>query len=347
MKELISIVVPVFNRPEELQELLGSLAAQESPGAFEVIIIEDGSQRDARHVVEAFEDALELRYHYKENSGPGDSRNFGMHEAKGIYFVLVDSDCILPPDYLAVLRGYLGNNPADCIGGRDAAHPHFNAMQQAISYTMTAALTTGGIRGGKGPDKNFQPRSFNMAISREAFQASGGFSRIHPGEDPDLSLRLKKMGFRIDYLPEWYVYHKRRINFPAFYRQVNRFGLARPILNRWHPGTARLAYWFPTLFILGLLIAILLPFLSILGVFDLGDYGRFIWIPLGAYILYFGLLLLGAWRKTGKFTVGLLSVVAGFIQFLGYGLGFLNSQMLLNFSAKEPEVLFPKLFFKS
>ncbi|SFR45094.1 Glycosyltransferase, catalytic subunit of cellulose synthase and poly-beta-1,6-N-acetylglucosamine synthase [Robiginitalea myxolifaciens] len=347
MKELISIVVPVFNRPEELQELLGSVAAQESPGVFEVVIVEDGSQRDARHVVKAFEDSLELQYHNKANTGPGDSRNFGMHKAKGTYFVLVDSDCILPPDYLAVLRKYLGNNPADCIGGRDAAHPDFNSLQQAVSYTMTAPLTTGGIRGGKAPDKNFQPRSFNMAISREAFKASGGFSRIHPGEDPDLSLRLKKMGFRIDYIPEWYVYHKRRINFRAFYRQVNRFGLARPILNRWHPGTARFAYWFPSLFILGLLFAMLLPVLSYLGILNLGAFSGFVWIPLAAYLLYFGLLFLGAWRKTGKLTTGLLAVVAGFVQFLGYGLGFLNSQMLLNFSAKEPEVLFPKLFFKS
>lgn len=340
-------MVPVYNRPEELQELLNSMTRLESPGMFEIIVVEDGSQKDARHVVKAFEQSLELHYYSKENTGPGDSRNFGMRKANGAYFVLVDSDCILPANYLAVLRKRLASNPADCLGGRDAAHPDFNVMQQAVSYTMTAPLTTGGIRGGKAPDKDFQPRSFNMAISRKAFEASGGFSRIHPGEDPDLSLRLKKMGFQISYIPDWYVFHKRRITFSAFYKQVNRFGLARPILNRWHPGTSRLAYWFPTIFTLGLITAILLTVLPLTGLTYLGSLSRLLWIPLLLYSLYFSAIFLGAWRKTGRFAIGVVAVAAGFIQFLGYGLGFLNSQMLLNFSAKEPEALFPKLFFKS
>ena len=347
MKELISIVVPVYNRPEELGELLGSMTTLERPGAFEVIIVEDGSERDARNVVDSFRASLELHYFAKANTGPGDSRNFGMQKARGAYFVLVDSDCILPSDYLAVLRRYLETNPSDCVGGRDAAHPDFNTMQQAVSYTMTAALTTGGIRGGKQPNENFQPRSFNMALSRKAFEVSGGFSRIHPGEDPDLSLRLRKMGFRIAYIPQWYVYHKRRINFSSFYRQVNRFGLARPILNRWHPGTARLAYWFPTAFIFGLIMALLLPLPAILDSWPFGNPTLWLWLPLMLYLVYFSILFLGAWNQTGRIGIALLSVWAGLIQFLGYGLGFLNSQMRLNFSAKDPEELFPKLFFKS
>ncbi len=336
MKGFISIVVPVYNRPEELGELLTSLSQQTTDKPYEVVVVEDGSTRDSAAVVESFKGGMDLKYFKKANTGPGDSRNYGMRKATGSFFVLVDSDCILPPDYLEILYGQLETAYADCIGGRDAAHDSFNAFQKAVSFCMTSPLTTGGLRGGKGSNENFQPRSFNMGLSAEAFNTSGGFGNIHPGEDPDLSLRLKKAGYTIRYLPDLVVYHKRRIDLRSFFRQVFRFGMARPILNRWHPGSGRLSYWLPSLFSMGMLLAILLP------LFGWGFYGLLPLIVLAFYLLMIGA---SALIHTGKPYVALLAMIATPVQFLGYGLGFLKSQTLLTFSSKKPQVLFPDLFF--
>jgi glycosyltransferase involved in cell wall biosynthesis len=329
-----SFVVPVYNRPEETRELLESLAGQSIRDPFEVVIVEDGSQRTSRSVVEAFQDRLTIAYYQKPNTGPGDSRNFGMQRASGNYIILVDSDCILPPEYLQCVKDSLGRSYLDCFGGPDDAHPSFNAMQQAISFVMTSVLTTGGLRGRK--SSKFQPRSFNMGISREAFLSSGGFGNIHPGEDPDLSLRLQKLGYNLGYIPEARVYHKRRINFRSFYRQVYKFGMTRPILNRWHPGSARLVYWFPSFFLVFVLAAVLQPWLW--G----GPYAWFLPALLGLYLLA---AMIGSGIKSGSLRAALLTPAALLVQFAGYGLGFLKSTILLTFSRKKPEVLFPRLFF--
>jgi glycosyltransferase involved in cell wall biosynthesis len=329
-----SIVVPVYNRPDETRELLESLASQTCRDPFEVVIVEDGSKKTSEAVVEAYRDRLTISYYFKPNTGPGDSRNYGMQRATGNYFILVDSDCILPPDYLQQVLEALKEDYLDCFGGPDDAHPSFNAMQQAISFTMTSVLTTGGIRGKK--TSNFQPRSFNMGLSREAFVESRGFGNIHPGEDPDLSLRLLKLGYQLGYIPNARVYHKRRIDFRSFFRQVYKFGMARPILNRWHPGSARLVYWLPSLFLVFLLTAAVLPWLW-------GD--EIAWllpIGLGGYLLA---VLIGSGIKSGSIKAALLAPVALLVQFTGYGLGFLKSTFLLTFSNKEPEKLLPKLFF--
>ena len=332
-----SIVVPVYNRPEELSELLESIANQHYSHAFELVVVEDGSAVDALAVVEAYRDKIQINYLPKSNSGPGDSRNYGMKQAIGNYFILVDSDCILPPDYLNTVHAALEADYADCFGGRDAAHPSFNSLQKAISFSMTSPITTGGLRGASKPQSNFQPRSFNMGLSRSAFELSTGFGRIHPGEDPDLSLRLKALGLTIRYLPDAVVYHKRRINFKLFFRQVNKFGLTRPILNRWHPGTARLMYWFPTFFSIGLLVAAVSPL-----VFT----GMLAWGLLLIYGAYFGILGLVSGIQYSNGLVGILTPLAALIQFLGYGLGFLKSTTLLTFSKAEPEELMPAVFFK-
>ena len=330
-------MVPVYNRPEETRELLESLSRQDFGEPFEVVIVEDGSRITSEAVVGEYRDRLQIAYFKKQNTGPGDSRNFGMREASGTYFILVDSDCILPPEYLQQVSDALGRAYLDCFGGPDDAHPSFNALQKAISFTMTSVLTTGGIRGKKIARKDFQPRSFNMGISQGAFEASGGFGNIHPGEDPDLSLRLKNLGYSLGFIPGARVYHKRRIDFPSFYRQVHKFGLTRPILNRWHPGSSRISYWFPSLFLGGLLFAICLPIVW---------RDPRAWYPAilaGAYLLAVGV---GTLVKTKNFRAALLAPVALIVQFTGYGLGFLKSTILLTFSKKKAEDLFPRLFFK-
>lgn len=337
MSLYFSIVVPVYNRPEELAELLESAVHQTYAHPFEFVVVEDGSTRAALSVAKAYQDKIQITYLPKSNSGPGDSRNYGMQRAKGNYFILVDSDCILPPDYLSEVHSSLQKDYTDCFGGRDAAHPSFNTLQKAISFSMTSPMTTGGLRGSAKPQANFQPRSFNMGLSKYAFELSEGFGRIHPGEDPDLSLRLKALGMDIRYFPNVMVYHKRRINFKLFYRQVNRFGLTRPILNRWHPGTARITYWFPTLFSLGLCMSVFSAF-----IFD----GGVAWTLLVLYLVYFGVLGLLAGIQYSSTRVAILAPVATLIQFLGYGIGFLKSTTLLTFSKAEPEELMPALFFK-
>ncbi|WP_127137909.1 glycosyltransferase [Flagellimonas oceanensis] len=333
MNTFFSIVVPVFNRPEEVRELLESLQKQDFQEDFEVVIVEDGSSESSEGIVEKFQDKLNISYYYKENSGPGDSRNFGMQKAQGNYFIILDSDCILPKQYLSEVDKELSKEFVHCFGGPDAADTSFTTIQKAINYVMTSFLTTGGIRGGKKAVGKFQPRSFNMGISKTAFEKAGGFGRIHPGEDPDLTFRIWKAGFDTRLFPNAYVYHKRRIDWNKFYIQVNKFGMVRPILNKWHPGTAKPTYWFPTLFMLGLAVAIVA---SIFG----------LWLPLLLYGFYFSILFLDALIKSKNLIVGVLSIFAALIQFTGYGIGFFKSTMLLNFSNKKPEELFPKLFFK-
>jgi len=333
MNIFFSIVVPVYNRPEEVRELLESLQQQDFQSDFEVVIVEDGSSESSEGIVEKYQDKLNISYYFKENSGPGDSRNFGMQKAKGNYFIILDSDCILPTQYLSEVDKELKREFVHCFGGPDAADSKFTMIQKAINYAMTSFLTTGGIRGGKKAVGKFQPRSFNMGISKEAFEKAGGFGRIHPGEDPDLTFRIWKAGFDTRLFPKAYVFHKRRIDWNKFYVQVNKFGMVRPILNKWHPGTAKPTYWFPSLFLLGLIVAIVL---SILG----------LWLPLMLYVFYFLFLFLDALIKSKNLAVAVLGIFATLIQFAGYGIGFFKSTILLNFSNKNPEELFPKLFFK-
>nr|WP_299068829.1 glycosyltransferase [uncultured Allomuricauda sp.] len=333
MNLFFSIIVPVFNRPEEIQELLESLLHQDFKESYEIVIVEDGSSESSEEAVKRFQQSLQISYYFKENSGPGDSRNYGMQKAKGNYFIILDSDCILPQQYLTEVNNELKEEFVHCFGGPDAAHESFTSVQKAINYVMTSFFTTGGIRGGSNSVDKFQPRSFNMGISKEAFEKSGGFGQIHPGEDPDLTFRIWKAGYATRLFSKAFVYHKRRIDWKKFYIQVNKFGMVRPILNKWHPGTAKLTYWFPTLFMIGLYASI---FLAIIGII----------LPLGIIGAYVVLLFLDSLIKTKNIKVAFLTIFATLIQFTGYGIGFIRSTILLNFNSKEPEKLFPKLFFK-
>ncbi|MGD1946129.1 MAG: glycosyltransferase [Croceivirga sp.] len=333
MKPLFfSFIVPVYNRPEEIQELLESMVVMYYTGDYEIVIVEDGSQRDAEAVIRSFSDELNVAYYKKGNTGPGDSRNYGMSKAKGNYFIVLDSDCLLPPEYLTEVENELKRSYVDCYGGPDAAHESFSDTQKAIDFVMTSFLTTGGIRGGKNAVGRFQPRSFNMGISKDAFEATGGFGNIHPGEDPDLTFRIWNKGFVSRLFPKAYVYHKRRIDWKKFHLQVKKFGMVRPILNKWHPGTAKPTYWFPSLFSLGSIAALLLSFFGVL-------------LPTLFFGTYLIIVFSAALFAKKSFKVAFMALYALFIQFFGYGYGFLKSTILVNFSNKRPEEVFPKLFF--
>lgn len=331
-----SLIIPVFNRPDEIRELLDSLINQTYKDPYEIVIVEDGSATTSEAVIDHYKDDLDITYLFKQNTGPGDSRNYGMRHAKGNYFIILDSDCIIPPDYLEKVAASLKANFVDCFGGPDAAHESFSNIQKAINYSMTSVFTSGGIRGNKKAVDKFQPRSFNMGISKEAFERSGGFGNIHPGEDPDLSMRLWDEGYESKLIPEAFVYHKRRISFKKFFLQVKKFGMVRPILNSWHPGSARIFYWFPSLFIMGLVVSLLLLF---------SGQQQYLWTFI-LYVAYFTLVFVDALIKNKNLVVALLAVVAVMIQFFGYGYGFLKSVILINFSQSKPQEIFPELFFK-
>lgn len=328
-----SFIIPVYNRPEEIEELLESFTKLTGGGNFEIVIVEDGSTLNCKSVVDIYQAILNITYFTKQNSGPGDSRNYGMQRATGNYFIILDSDCLLPSTYLQMVSRYLDNHYVDSYGGPDAAHASFTNLQKAINFAMTSFITTAGIRGGKKDFEDFQPRSFNMGISKKAFVASQGFGNIHPGEDPDLSIRLKKLGFKTALIHEAYVYHKRRVTWSKFFEQVYKFGIARTILNQWHPESMKLVYWLPTFFIMGLITGIVLMLF------------HFFWL-IAIYLLYFLVAFIAALYKTKDFIVAIQSLVAIFFQFMGYGYGFLKSTLKLQLSKESPEQQFPNLFFK-
>ncbi len=262
-----SIIIPVYNRPDEINELLDSLLQSTFKHDYEVVIIEDGSTITCKEIANQYSNRLNISYYLKTNSGPGDSRNYGMKLAKGDYFIIFDSDCIIPSNYLNEVEKELQGNYVDCFGGPDKALKSFSNIQKAINFAMTSFLTTGGIRGGSEKINKFQPRSFNMGISKIAFEKSNGFGNIHPGEDPELSIRLWKLGFQTRLFSTAFVYHKRRIDWDKFSIQVSKFGKARPILNSWYPEYNKITYWFPSLFVIGLIVSFGLLFVLFVPIF--------------------------------------------------------------------------------
>ena len=327
----ISFVIPVFNRPNEIDELLKSFANLCGDKDFEIVIVEDGSTNKCEQLVKNYKD-LNVSYYFKENSGPGDSRNFGMKRAKGSYYIILDSDCILREDYIENVIYKLNNNYADCFGGVDDAHDSFSNFQKAVSFSMTSFITTGHLRGGKW-SKDFQPRSFNMGISKSAFDDSGGFINIHPGEDPDLSLRLYKKGYVIKNYEDVVVFHKRRISLKSFFTQVYKFGVARSILNTIHKDSKKIIYWFPFFFTL----------LFLISIFSLFLYSN---ILVYLFFIYFALILISCTIKN-NLIAAILAIITTLTQFFAYSLGFLkgNAKILLR-RGDDLESVFPKMFFK-
>lgn len=308
-----SVVIPVYNRPDELRELLNSLVAQ-SFRDFEVLVVEDGSTKRSEVVYEEFAGRLRIQYFTKPNTGPGPSRNFGFQHAKGEYFVVFDSDCILPPDYFGIVERFLSLHPLDAWGGPDRGHDSFTPLQQAMAYTMSSVLTTGGIRGGKNQGASFQPRSFNMGISRKVWETTDGFKFERLAEDIELSVRMRKAGFKVGLISEAFVYHKRRTSLSAFFRQVRGFGAGRVRVGKVHPTEVKPIHWLPSLIMLDFLM---MPFL-------------FIWnnnlavVGYSVYVVYWALLTVDCFRTTGSLGAALLSAPTAMTQFFGYGWGFLR-----------------------
>ena len=342
-----SIVVPVFNRPDEVDELLDSLTRQ-SLKDFEVVIVEDGSKKPCKDVCDKYADILDLHYYFKDNSGPGQSRNYGVERAQGDYVLILDSDVVLPEGYLQAIEDELQGDPVEAFGGPDAAHPSFTPVQKAISYSMTSFFTTGGIRGGKAKLDKFYPRSFNMGIRRDVYQQLGGFSKMRFGEDIDFSYRIVEAGFRPRLFPEAWVWHKRRTDFRKFFRQVYNSGIARINLEKRHPGTMKLVHLLPTVFTVGVIGLILLSAVGrVLMHYD--DLHKWYWLcaaPWLPILLYSGVIFIDSTIKNHSVKVGLLSVPAAFTQLMGYGFGFIESWWKRCVLGKDEFTAFEKNFYK-
>ena len=305
-----SVIIPVYNRVDEVRDLLESLSAQTLRN-FEVIIVEDGSTLPCKEVADAYADKLDIKYFHKPNEGRSIARNFGIEHASGEYFVFFDSDCVIPPRYFEILTSELGQNYADCFGGPDAAHSSFSDVQKAINFSMTSFLTTGGIRGGKIKLEKFVPRSFNMGYSRKVWETVGGFREMF-SEDIDMSTRIRQAGFSIALIREAFVYHKRRISMKLFFKQVYVFGMSRITLYLLYPDSLKAVHWLPAVFVLGVIALIILS-LAISWMFI---------IPLAAYVIA---IFVCASVSTKNIKIGALSIIASIIQLSGYGIGFLKA----------------------
>jgi glycosyltransferase involved in cell wall biosynthesis len=306
-----SVIVAVYNRPDEMRELLDSLARQTNRD-FEVVVVEDGSAVTSENVCRDYAAQLAIHYYAKSNTGPGQSRNYGCRRASGDYFIFLDSDCTVPPEYMAVIDAAVEAHHLDAFGGPDRDHVSFSTLQRAISHSMTSLLTTGGIRGkALRIGGAFHPRSFNMGISRDVFNATDGFSSMRFGEDVDLSLRIIAHGFRTALIPEAWVYHKRRSTLTSFYKQVHQSGRARIDLTLRHPGSLKLTHFFPAAFTTYVAFSAAVALTHPMGVATL--------LPVGVYLLLVGLE--GALR-TRSAICGALSMVTTIVQHTAYGLGF-------------------------
>ena len=349
-----SIIVPVYNRPDEVDELLESLTNQ-SVKDFEVIIVEDGSSIPCKEVCDKYTGKLDLHYYNKPNSGPGQSRNYGAERANGEYMIVLDSDVVLPTDYIKAINAELDREHADAFGGPDEAHSSFTNTQKAISYSMTSFFTTGGIRGGKKKLDKFYPRSFNMGISKQAYMALGGFSKMRFGEDIDFSIRIFKAGYKCRLFPKAWVWHKRRTDFHKFWRQVYNSGIARINLYKKYPESLKLVHLLPMVFTLGIFGTIAIWALG-LFMFNFGpDHMNqsigFAVMELAMLCTFFILLycialFADSTRKNHSLKIGALSVVSAFIQLMGYGCGFINAWWRRCVLGKSEFAAFEKTFYK-
>ncbi len=343
-----SIIVPVFNRPDEVDELLQSLT-QQTVTDFEVLIVEDGSQRDCRQVVEKYMPLMDVKYFVKPNSGPGQSRNYGAERAQGDMLIVLDSDVVLPQGYLQAVDDEMRRQPAEAFGGPDASHPSFTDVQKAISYSMTSFFTTGGIRGGKKKLDKFYPRSFNMGIRRDVYRQLGGFSKMRFGEDIDFSYRIVEAGYQPRLFADAWVWHKRRTDFRKFFRQVYNSGIARINLEKRHPGTLKLVHLLPTVFTVGVVALILTSAVGrALMHYDEPNWRSWYWVALLPWIpiLFYSLVIfIDSSAKNKSLKVGLLSVPAAFVQLMGYGFGFIESWWKRCVLKQDEFTAFEKTFY--
>ncbi|MFA9370404.1 MAG: glycosyltransferase family 2 protein [Labilibaculum antarcticum] len=330
----LSVIIPVYNRPEEMKELLDSLSEQTFKD-FELVVVEDGSSIKSEELCDTYRDRINISYFFKQNEGPSIGRNYGLARAKGNYYLFFDSDCILPPQYMQTIHKELSENFVDCYGGPDGAMDDFSDFQKAVSYAMTSFFTTGGIRGGKKQVHKFHPRSFNLGFSKAVYKDTGGFpvTRMHPGEDMVFAIEVIKRGFETRLVQEAYVFHKRRVSFKKFYKQVFGFGKTRYIISKHYPETFKIFFLFPSLFALGTIGALVLGITA----------HQIFAFPV---LLYAALVLADAISKSKSFKVGFLALLASYVQLFAYGIGFIDAIWKHKVLGKDEFGVFGKGFYE-
>lgn len=318
-----SIIIPVYNRPQELDELLATLTSQNYP-SFEVLVIDDGSTAPSEEVVNKYDRQLDIKYFYKENSGQGFTRNFGFEKAIGDYFIILDSDVLVPENYLTIVNQAIDKDGLDAFGGPDKEHPSFTPVQKAISYAMTSLYTTGGIRGHQKRLAAFHPRSFNMGLSREVYNQCYGFIITRMAEDLEFSIRIIEAGFNVGLIPEAYVFHKRRTSFLQFFKQLMFFGRGRINVWRYFPQELKIVHTFPVFFLLVFLIMFVMPFLNT----------TLFVVMIMVFLIYTVLIITDSYRKFQNLKLAGMCVLASFIQLTAYGMGFIYESILHIFGKK-------------
>ena len=326
-----SVIIPVYNRPDEVNELLVSLTKQHFTN-FEVLVVEDGSTVPCEEIVNKFSEILDIKYFFKPNSGPGQTRNFGAERSKGDYLIILDSDCIIPEGYFDAVEAELKKEHADAFGGPDRADASFSDMQKAINYAMTSFFTTGGIRGGKKKLDKFYPRSFNMGVKRDVYMNLEGFSKMRFGEDIDFSIRIFKNNYKCRLFPDAWVYHKRRTDLKKFFKQVHNSGIARINLFKKYPESLKLVHLLPAAFTVGLLFLLTVSCFCFWGL-----------IPILFYAL---IILLDSSFQNKSIKIGAISIIASFIQLTGYGSGFIRAWWKRVVLKKDEFSAFEKNFYK-
>ncbi len=328
----ISFIIPVYNRPKEVEELLESMSQQTNTN-FEVVIVEDGSAVKCEDICKAYEGKLDIKYFFKENSGPGQSRNYGYERAGGNYCIFLDSDCVLPPQYFETVVNTLTSDYVDAFGGPDKAHEDFTLFQKAVNYSMTSFFTTGGIRGSSEKLDKFYPRSFNMGYSREVFDKTKGFAKMRFGEDIDMSIRILRNGFKTRLFREAYVFHKRRTNFRQFFKQVFNSGIARINLYKKYPDSLKIVHLAPATFVVGVIFLLLFSI---------------VWSPvfLIPILLHALLIFVDATIKNQSTQIGALAVATSYVQLFGYGTGFITAFWKRVVLGKDEFAAFRKNFYK-
>lgn len=327
-----SLIIPVYNRPDEIEELLESLTKQTETN-YDIVIVEDGSQEKCDTIIDRYKDRLDIKYFFKPNSGPGQSRNYGAERATGDYVIFLDSDCVIPEKYIQEVNTELKNDYVDCFGGPDAAHSSFSDIQKSINYSMTSFITTGGIRGKKKGLDKFFPRSFNMGYSKEVLDKTGGFGKMRFGEDIDMSLRIIENGFGTRLFDKAFVYHKRRTNFRQFYKQVNNSGIARINLYKLHPQSLKLVHFLPAVFVIGLV------FLALFSIFIHYSFALLL-------VLLFVVIFIDSLIKNKSIKVAFYSIIASFIQLTSYGIGFIKAFWKRVVLKEKEFASFTKNFYK-
>ena len=327
-----SVIIPVYNRPQEVRELLESLSVQQRK-EFETIIVEDGSTIRCEDICKEFTGKMETVYLYKENGGPASARNFGAQWARGEWLLFFDSDCIIPDSYFQAVGEELAGKECQLFGGADRSHPSFTTLQKAIDYSMTSIITTGGIRGNRKSADKFYPRTFNMGIKKTVFDQIGGFSNMRFGEDVDFSYKVKEGGYDSRFFPNAWVYHKRRNTFRTFFKQVFNSGIARIHLSKRHPGTLKLVHLLPSAFVLGCIFLIIISAL----------WSWWCMIPLA---LLCGIIFTDAIARKGEMKTAFAAIAASFTQLWGYGSGLLIGWWNICILGKSNYAAFVKNFYR-